>query len=205
MEKIDFKKKFKHLYAPSTTAVSIVEVPALNFLMIDGRGDPNTAPSFHEAIEALYSVSYPLKFMIKKSGAADYAVPPLEGLWWCDDMAEFSTDNKELWQWTMMIMQPEYVTPEILAQTVTEVGKKKNPVALPRLRFAAFHEGEVAQIMHIGPFSAEGPTIEKLHAFIRENNYELAGKHHEVYLSDVRRCAPAKLKTVLRQPIRKIV
>ncbi|MFH1215180.1 MAG: GyrI-like domain-containing protein [Pseudomonadota bacterium] len=204
MEKIDYKKKFKPLYTPSQKEVSLVEVPVMNFLMVDGQGDPNTSQSFHDAIEVLYSVSYTLKFMIKKSGVADYTVPPLEGLWWCDDMTEFSIGNKEIWKWTLMIMQPEYVTKELLEQAIAEVERKKNPVALPKLRFEAYHEGVTAQIMHIGPFSEEGPTIEKLHAFIRENNYEMSGKHHELYLSDMRRCAPEKLKTVLRQPVKKI-
>jgi len=204
MEKIDYKKKFKHLYAPSKKEVSVVEVPEMNFLMIEGRGDPNTSQKFQEAIEALYSVSYALKFMIKKGEIGiDYTVPPLEGLWWCDDMAEFSIDNKEIWKWTLMIMQPEYVTTEFLEQAITEVERKKNPVALPKLRFETYHEGLAAQILHIGPFSEEGPTIEKLHTFIRRNNYKMSGKHHELYISDMRRCAPEKLKTVLRQPVKK--
>lgn len=202
MEKIDYKKKFKHLFAPSNKSVSIVEVPELSFLMIDGQGDPNTSQFFQDAIEALYSVSYTLKFLVKKSGAVDYTVPPLEGLWWCNDMTQFSIDNKDIWKWTMMIMQPEHVTMELLEQAMAEVKRKKNPIALPELRFEAYHEGPAVQIMHIGPFSEEGPIVEKLHAFIRKNNYEMSGKHHELYLSDMRRCAPEKWKTVLRQPVK---
>jgi len=153
-------------------------------------------------VEALYSVSYALKFLIKKGATGvDYGVMPLEGLWWVDDMAEFSVDNKGIWKWTVMIMQPEFVTKELVDKALEEVEKKKNLPALSKIRFESYHEGQSAQIMHIGPFSAEGPTIEKLHGFIKEKGYSLRGKHHEIYLSDPRRTAPEKMKTVLRQPI----
>jgi hypothetical protein len=203
VQKIDFKRELKHLYKPSAKEVAVVDVPAMNFLMIDGAGDPNTSPAFQEATEALFAVSYGLKFMIKKGEwRVDYGVMPLEGLWWADDMAQFSVEQKGDWQWTLLMMQPEYVTPELFAEAVEQVKKKKNPAALPLMRFEAYAEGQVAQIMHIGPFSAEGPTIAKVHDFIAANGGKLSGKHHEIYLSDIRKAAPEKWKTVVRQPFR---
>ncbi len=203
MPKIDFKKELKHLYKPSAKEVVLVDVPPMNFLMIDGRGDPNTAQEYKDAIEALYAASYALKFMIKRGEAAiDYTVMPLEGLWWTDDMSQFSADNKDIWKWTAMIMQPEYVTGDLVDAALQEVERKKNPPALSKIRFETLHEGLAVQIMHIGPWSAEEPAIERLHAFAKENGYELRGKHHEIYLSDPRRTAPERLKTVVRQPVR---
>ncbi|TKJ29790.1 MAG: hypothetical protein CEE40_07405 [Chloroflexi bacterium B3_Chlor] len=202
MVKIDFKKELKHLYRPSAKEVALVDVPEMNFLMIDGRGDPNTSQEYQEALEALYAVSYALKFMVKKSEATvDYVVMPLEGLWWTEDMTEFSMDDKDIWKWTAMIMQPEYVTRAFVDEALREVEEKKNPPALSKTRFESYHEGLAVQIMHIGPYSEEAPTIEKLHAFARERGYQLRGKHHEIYLSDPRRTAPDRLKTVIRQPV----
>jgi len=203
MPKIDYKKELKHLYGPSTKDFVIVDVPKMNFLTINGTGDPNTARSFQEAIEALYGLSYTLKFMIKKSGKEiDYVVMPLEGLWWTDDMSKFSINNKNAWKWTLMIMQPVPITKELVDEGCKEVKEKKELPALSKVRFKSFEEGLSAQIMHIGPFSAEGPTITKLHSFIAGHGHKLRGKHHEIYLSDFRRTKPDKLKTVLRQPIK---
>jgi len=203
MSKVDLKKDLKHLYNPSAKEVSVVDVPPMNFLMIDGAGDPNVSPEYQQAMEALFSLSYALKFMVKKSNGVDYAVMPLEGLWWTDDPGQFSMSNKGIWKWTAMIMQPEYVTGQLFAAALAEARRKKDLVALDRVRFESYHEGLSAQIMHIGPYAAEEPTIARLHSFIRENGYELSGKHHEIYLSDPRRTAPEKLRTVLRQPVRK--
>ena len=170
--------------------------------MVDGFGDPNMQ-EYQEAIETLYAVSYALKFMVKKGEqAVDYGVLPLEGLWWVDDMSQFSEENKEAWKWTSMIMQPEYVTKELFNRAVEEVSKKKNPSALSRLRFESFHEGITVQLMHIGPYSAEKPNIERLHRFIDEKGHELRGKHHEIYLTDPRRISPEKMRTILRQPVK---
>ena len=203
MEKIDYKKQLKHLYKPSAAKVEIVEVPKMNFLMVDGEGDPNKAKSFSDAIEALYPVSYTLKFMVKKGEMGiDYGVMPLEGLWWADDMSAFTSGNKDAWKWTVMIMQPKFITPKMVEAAIAEVKKRKNPVALPLVRFETFHEGKAAQIMHIGPFSEEGPTIEKVHAFIEVQGSQRVGKHHEIYLSDIRRAAPEKWKTIVRQPFK---
>ncbi len=202
MDKIDFKKELKHLYKPSAKKVDVVEVPQFNYLMIDGEGDPNTSQSFQDAIDVLYPLSYTLKFMIKRGEIGiDYGVLPLEGLWWADDMSAFSIENKEGWKWTLMIMQPELVTKEMVQNAIGQVSEKKNPVSLPLVRFELFEEGKVAQIMHIGPFSEEGPTVEKVHSFIKENGSQRRGKHHEIYLSDIRRAAPEKWKTIIRQPM----
>jgi hypothetical protein len=202
MEKIDYKKRLKHLYGPTAKNIDIVDVPEMNFLMIDGEGDPNTAQSFSDAIEALYSIAYTLKFMVKKSGIGiDYGVLPLEALWWADDMSAFAEGNKDDWKWTVMIMQPEFIPREMVEMAIKEVKMKKKPASLPLVRFEPFKEGKAAQTMHIGPFSEEGPTIEKVHSFIKENGSQRAGKHHEIYLSDIRRAAPEKWKTIIRQPM----
>jgi hypothetical protein len=202
MKIIDYKKELKHLYKPSSKIVEIVEVPQMNFLMVDGEGDPNTSQSFSDAIEVLYPLSYTLKFMTKQGELGiDYGVLPLEALWWSDDMSAFSTGNKDAWKWTVMIMQPEFITPAMVEEATKEVQKKKNPVSLPLVRFEAFTEGKAAQILHIGPFSAEGPTIAKVHTFIEDNGSLRTGKHHEIYVSDIRRAAPEKWKTIVRQPM----
>ena len=201
MEKINYKKKLQHLYKPSVKEVEIVEVPQMNYIMIDGDGGPNH-PTFKNAIEVLFPLSYTLKFMIKKSDIGiDYGVLPLEGLWWADDMSSFIKDKKDDWKWTLMIMQPELITNEMVVEAVNQVRVKKNPTSLPLVRFESINEGKVAQIMHIGPFSEEGPTVQKLHSFIKDSGKKIIGKHHEVYLSDIRRAAPEKWKTIIRQPM----
>ena len=201
MEKIDFKKKLKHLYSPSSIQITVVDVPEMNFIMIDGQGDPNTSKDYKNAVEALFAVAYALKFMVKKSiTAVDYSVLPLEGLWWVDDMTRFNLDDKDSWKWTAMIMQPEYVTRELFEDARNQVDKKKGLSALSELRLEAFNEGKAAQLMHIGPYAEEALTIEKIHNFIKEKGHELTGKHHEIYLGDPRRTAQEKLKTVIRQP-----
>ncbi len=202
MQKIDLKKNLKHLYLPSTGKVVQITVPTMNYLMVDGAGDPNTEASYREAVEALFTLSYSLKFMVKKGPLAmDYGVMPLEGLWWADDMAAFSVEDKSNWKWTLMIMQPDFISPEMVAVAITEVRKKKNPVALNKVRFEAFAEGAAAQTLHVGPFVEEGPTIERVHQFIEDNGHQRVGKHHEIYLSDIRKADPKKWKTVIRQPM----
>jgi hypothetical protein len=203
MKIFDWKKELKHLYAPSTKEVAQVDVPSLNYLMIDGKGDPNTAQEYADANEALFAVAYTLKFMVKKGPLAiDYGVMPLEGLWWADDMSKFTTEDKSNWLWTAMIAQPEFVTKAMVDAANAEVLRKKNPASLSKLRFEQFSEGQCAQIMHIGPFSEEGPNIEKVHQFIEAGGNARRGKHHEIYLSDIRKADPAKWKTVIRQPMR---
>ena len=198
--KIDLRKELKHLYAPSAKDVVSVEVPKMNFLMIDGTGDPNTSQEYKNAVEALFSLSYAIKFTIKREKGIDYAVMPLEGLWWMDDMTRFSMENKKEWKWTSMIMQPEYVTKEIVGRALDQTRKKGLP-ALSMVRFEEYCEGLSAQIMHIGPYSAEGPTIGRIHNFVEKQGCKLSGKHHEIYIGDPRKSAPEKMRTVVRQPM----
>jgi len=206
MVKIDLRKELRNLYLPSARAVVEVQVPAFTYLMIDGSGDPNHSPAYAEAVEALFSVSYTAKFMLKKApqekqtSGRDYAVMPLEGLWWAEDMSAFRSGDRASWQWTMMIMQPPFVPQSVLRQAMTAASQKKDLPAIARMRIEDFGEGHCAQILHVGPFTAEGPTIERLHAFIGERS-RLRGRHHEIYLTDIRRAAPARWKTVLRQPM----
>jgi hypothetical protein len=201
MAKRDLKKELKQLYSPGSRDVVAVDVPSMNFLMIDGEGNPNTSQTYRDAIECLYALSYTLKFMIKKGrGGVDYSVMPLEGLWWGDDMDVFMEGKKDLWKWTAMIMQPEYVTKALFKRACEEVQKKKALPALSKVRLETFREGKSAQIMYVGSYSAEGPTIKRIHTFIAEQGGRLSGKHHEIYLGDPRRTAPEKLKTVIRQP-----
>lgn len=202
MEKLDLKRELKHLYLPPAKKVVTVDVPAMDFLMVDGQGDPNTSPAYAAAIEALYAVSYALKFAVKRSSLAiDYGVMPLEGLWWADDMSDFVTGDRSRWKWTMMIMQPQFVTSDMVDEAVAAAEKKKL-AALSAVRFESFAEGRAAQTMHIGPFSAEGPVIQMVHDFIEQSGCQRWGKHHEIYLTDIRRADPAKWKTVIRQPMR---
>ncbi|SFL32260.1 GyrI-like domain-containing protein [Lysobacter sp. cf310] len=202
MQKIDLKKELKHLYQPSAKAVVEVEVPTLRFLMIDGAGDPNTAPAYAAAVEALFSVSYTAKFMLKKGRQAiDYAVMPLEGLWWSDELASFAANERSKWRWTMMILQPDFVEDAVVDAAIAEVRRKKALPAVDELRLERFSEGRCAQTLHIGPFSEEGPTIQRVHDYIGAHS-ALTGKHHEIYLSDIRRGDPAKWKTVIRQPMK---
>ncbi len=202
MVKYDFKKEKKNLYYPSDKKVSVVDVPRMNFLMIDGKGDPNTSQEYQDAMEALFPISYNVKFISKKENNQDYVVMPLEGLWWVDNMDEFTIEDKESWNWTVMIMQPELVSEEMVKKAMEDVESKKNPVSLSKVRFKKFSERLSAQIMHIGPYgAAEVPTVEKLHEFIEKSGYKIRDKHHEIYLSDVRRTKPERLKTVIRQPI----
>ena len=203
MKKIDLKKELKHLYGPSSREVVAVDVPAMNFLMIDGKGNPNTSEDYRQALEALYGLSFTLKFMLKKGkNPVDYGVMPLEGLWWSDSMDNFLLGKRDEWKWTSMIMQPRYVTKNLFELACEEVKEKKNPAALSRIRFEAYAEGMSAQIMHIGPYSAEAPIIQKIHHFIFDGGHSLHGRHHEIYLGDPRKSAPEKLKTVIRQPFR---
>jgi len=204
MAAMDLKKTLSHLYNPPKGRFNLVDVPPMNFLMIDGHGDPNTSPQYQQAVEALYSLSYTIKFMWKKR-SVEYMVMPLEGLWWTADMSQFSLGHKEDWDWTMMILQPEVVTVADVEQArVDLVAKKKDLPALPGVRFESYAEGTVAQIMYFGIYDDETETIAAMHQFIHDSGYELYGKHHEIYLNDPRRTAPDKIKTILRQPAKKV-
>jgi len=208
MEKLDLKKDYKHLYNPSAKQVVLVTVPRFNFIMVDGKIPPNIkvndAPDYQNALDTLYSLSYTIKFMCKqrKTSPVDYPVMPLEGLWWSKSSTkEFTPSRKDTWYFTAMIMQPSPVTKAVFAEGVDAVRAKKNPIMLDAARFESFDEGKAVQVMHLGPYSEEPATIARMVAFSDEHGYKPNGKHHEIYLSDPRRTAPAKLKTVLRHPV----
>jgi hypothetical protein len=214
MKTLDLKKQFKHLYQPSAKKVEIIEVPRLQFAMIDGAiekgSEPGKSPTFAEATQALYSICYTLKFMLKKrkTNAVDYPVMPLEGLWWVED-GMFDITVKDNWFYTLMIMQPDVITQDIFAEGLEQVRKKKgDSEMLSKLRLAHFEEGVCVQTMHIGPYAIEPATVERVRVFAQENGYRdrvgLGGKHHEIYLGDPRKADPAKLKTVLRHPVEKV-
>jgi len=204
MPAIDLKKELKEFYNPTAKAISLVDVPAMNFLMLDGQGSPESQ-AFKESIEALYPIAYTIKFAKKKREGIDYPVMALEGLWWADDMNDFDPEkgDRNKWKWTVMIMQPSVVS-RVDFESGREAAAKKKPNQLIKsVRFDNFKEGTSVQIMHIGPFSIEGANIIKLHQKIGEMGAQPSGKHHEIYLSDFRRVDPAKMKTVLRQPYKK--
>ena len=206
MEKLDLRKQYKELYSPPAKAVSLVEVPPFQFAMIDGEIEPGkspgTSPAFEDALQALYGISYTLKFMSKqrKDQPIDYTVMALEALWWVEG-AEFDISHPQDWCWTAMIMQPDHITSEMASQALEQLRQKKPSPAIDRLRFETFHEGLCIQIMHIGPYSSELATLVKMEEYTHENGYTYRGKHHEIYLGDPRRADPEKLKTILRQPV----
>ena len=199
--KLDLRKRLGALYAPAAREPSFVTVPPLRFLMIDGEGDPNTAPAYRAAVEALYSVAYTLKFLVKGRGGPDFTVMPLEGLWWADDMTHFATSgDKSAWKWTMMIAQPDAVTRELVEEARRSVREKRGLAAVDAIRLERLEEGTAAQILYTGPYSGEGPTISALHRAVAERGGRLTGKHHEIYLNSPGRTAPARLRTIIRQP-----
>lgn len=194
----------KALYAPTAKqGLHLVDVPAMRFLMIDGEGDPNTADDYRDALETLYPVAYAIKFASKTDLGRDYTAPPLEGLWWADDMGTFLTREKDKWKWTMMLMVPEWIGPKVIDAAIAKVARKKAPKSLGKLRVEVLEEGRAAQVLHTGSYDDEGPVLERMHeAFIPGEGLTMSGKHHEIYLSDPRKVAAEKLKTVLRQPVR---
>jgi len=203
--KADLKKEMPEYFGPPLKDFVLLDVPELGFLMVDGKGDPGTAKSYVDAVEALYSVSYGVKFASKKESARDYVVAPLEGLWWADDPSAFVKGTRDEWRWTMMIMQPEWITSAMVSDAVERSGGKKDLPALPLLRFDHLHEGLSLQIMHIGSYGAEGPTLARLHnEYMPDRGYTFNGPHHEIYLSDPRKTPAEKLRTVLRQPVKKV-
>lgn len=202
MEKIDFKKSHKELYQAPTGDFALIDVPVLTFVKVDGQGDPNSSPAFKEAVEWLYAVSYGMKFAAKASLGRDYVVPPLEGLWWADDPESFIQRRKEEWRWTIMIMVPDFVGPDLFDAATQKASKKLGP-APESLRLEPYAEGLSLQILHIGSYDDEGPTLCRLHQeVIPSQGFAFNGHHHEIYLSDARKTPPAKLKTILRQPVR---
>lgn len=204
--KFDFKKDYKFLFTASVKEPRIVEVPDFKYLMVNGQGDPNQAPEFPEKVQALYGLAFTLKFILKLDPASpfDFAVPPLSGLWHAADASAFIANRKEEWQWTLMILQPDAVTPELLEKAKVKLAKKKPSPYIDPVYLKLHPEGMALQILHQGPYSAEGPTIVRLHDFMKKNGYTFNGRHHEIYLNDPHRSKPEKLKTIIRQPVRKI-
>jgi len=206
MKKLDLRKKWKHLYQPSARNIEVVDVPDLSFLMVDGRIEkgrsPGDSPAFLEAVQALFGASYALKFRskLRKRNPIDYPVMPLEAHWWVED-GRFEISKADNWCWRAMMMQPEHITAKMFAEALDQLHEKKPGPGLDRLRLARFHEGLCLQTLHIGPYSAEPATVARMRAFADANGYTLADQHHEIYLSDPRRCVPAKMKTVLRHGI----
>lgn len=201
-EKIDFKKTLD-AYKAKRGEFRIVDLPTMQYLMVDGQGDPNTSTEYAQALEALYPVAYKMKFISKRELERDYVVPPLEGLWWADDMRAFtSARDKSKWHWTMMIMAPEWIEAEVFESALTQAGAKNPPERLGDVRFETFAEGRCVQTLHIGSYDDEGPVLEQMHQeFIPAHDLRMTGKHHEVYFSDPRKTAPEKLRTLLRQPV----
>ncbi|MCC3289391.1 MULTISPECIES: GyrI-like domain-containing protein [unclassified Arthrobacter] len=203
MEKFDLKRSYPELYSPGGRDFTLVDVPIMHYLAVDGHGDPNTSPEYTRALECLYPVAYSLKFASKDELEADFTVGPLEGLWRAEDPAAFVRRDKSAWDWTMLIAQPEWITPEMVDAAVASVAAKKKVPGLEDVRLLTLTEGLAAQILFVGPYDAEGPVLARLHdSWMPERGLTFNGDHHEVYLSDPRRAAPEKLRTVLRQPVR---
>jgi hypothetical protein len=203
MDKIDLERELARLYSPKNRDWELVDVPAMNFLMVDGKGDPNTANDYSDAVEAIYSVSYAIKFTSKRTLGREYGVLPLEGLWSADGPAVFARADKDQYQWTMMIMQPEWITPTLISQAMETTAAKKHLPALSKMRFERYEEGPSLQLLHVGSYDDEAPKLKQLHdEYMPGRGLTFNGRHHEIYLSDPRKTAPAKLKTILRQPIR---
>lgn len=209
MKKLDLKKQYKHLYSASAKQVVSVKVPKFNFIMVDGvipAGlQVDEAPDYQNGLETLYGLSYTIKFMCKqrKKDPVDYPVMPLEGLWWAKGSnKDFNVSRRDDWFFTAMIMQPAPVTKAMFEQGREKLRAKKNPAMLDDARFESFEEGLAVQVMHLGPYSEEPATIARMVAFSEEHGYSSNGKHHEIYLSDPRRTAPSKLKTILRHPVK---
>lgn len=204
--KFDLKREYAELYAPSPKDFAVVDVPPMRYLAVDGHGDPNTSAAYRDAVEALFAVAYAVKFASKRELGRDFVVAPLEGLWWADDEGAFVARDKDAWNWTMLIAQPDWIDEDAVAAGVAAARAKgaiaSNP-ALDALRLEHLHEGPSAQILHVGSYDDEAPTLARLHdEWMPQHGLTFNGAHHEVYLSDARRTAPEKLRTVLRQPVR---
>ncbi len=207
MKKLDLRKELKHLYRPSAKKVSVVEVPEMQFATIEGQIEkgrlPGDSPAFVRAVEALYGISYTLKFMSKKRAQdpIDYPVMALEGLWWVED-GHFDIQVPGNWHWQALMMQPEHISGAMFSEALVELLSKKENPALARMRLERFNEGLCIQMMHVGPYAEEIRTIKKLEAFAQAQGYVMHGRHHEIYIGDPTRAKPENLKTVLRNPVR---
>lgn len=201
-DKIDFKKTLNS-YRAKPGEFRIVDVPRMQYLMIDGHGDPNSSPAYAEALSALYPVAYKVKFASKRDLGRDYVVPPLEGLWWAEDMDSFTTRrDKSQWDWSMMLMVPDWIDQEMFEAAVGQVTSKSSPARIGEVRLESLSEGRCVQTLHIGSFDDEAGVLARMHRdFIPGHGYHLSGKHHEIYFSDFRKVAPERLRTLLRQPV----
>jgi hypothetical protein len=205
VEKVDFKKELAHLYGPKNKDWELIDVPTMNFLMVDGQGDPNTAKDYGDAVGALYGVAFAIKFVSRRGLGREYVVPPLEGLWSASDPAVFENAQKAAYQWTMMIMQPEWITESMVSEAVAAAAAKKELPALSEVRFERYDEGRSLQLLHVGSYDDEAPKLKYLHAeFMPLHKLTFNGRHHEIYLSDPRKTASSKLKTILRQPVKQL-
>ena len=200
MTKLDLTKTHRDLYRAKAEP-GLVEIPEMAYLMIDGRGDPNTSVEYRDSVSALFSVAYKFKFLTKREAGFDFKVMPLEGLWWVDEGEEFSLDDKSNWSWTMLVALPDDLDPAHLDAARLEVATRKGLVAASRVRMERWEEGAAAQLLHLGPYAEEESSIERLHAFIRDTACGFRGRHHEIYLNDPSRVAPERLKTIVRQPV----
>ena len=205
MNKLDYKKILPS-YKAKSNEFSIIKVPKLRYLIIDGHGDPNTSDEFASSIKALYPIAYKIKFTSKLELGRDYVIMPLEGLWWANDMSVFTTRDKSKWDFSLMIMQPEWITEDIFKVAVSEIIKKKGSVTnLEKVRFEELDEDLCIQTLHIGSFDDEAQILDEMHnRFIPDNSFKMTGKHHEIYFSDFRKTEPSKLRTILRQPVIKV-
>jgi hypothetical protein len=210
MNKLDLKLQLKEFYSIKAGLIKVVKVPPLKFLLIDGEGYPGISQEYIDAMSTLYPICYKLKF-IMKANRKDYTVMPLEGLWWADDMSIFTNpdpNKKNNWKWTAMILQPDFISENLLKEAIEELKAKEKPLpSIKKLRFETFEEGLSAQMLHIGPYSTEGPNIQKLHAHITDVEHGLFDgykhRHHEIYLSNPQRIKPERMKTIIRQPFSK--
>lgn len=201
MKKLDMKVQYKNLYSGKPGEITLIEVPAMNYLMIDGAGNPNDNPVFQECVSHLYGVSYTIKFKYSKADKAkDYVVGPLEGLWWGDHFNVFKDGQKDAWFWTLMITQPDFVTSDVFETALVDYIRKKKLSSVPAIRFEIFQEGTAVQAMHVGTYDEEAPLIARIHNYISDQRLSITGKHHEIYLSNPEKTVPGKMKTIIRQP-----
>ncbi|MDT0266886.1 GyrI-like domain-containing protein [Streptomyces sp. DSM 44915] len=202
MTRYDIKRELKWVYAPRNRDWELVEVPAQRFIAVDGAGDPNTSDDYARAVEALYTVAYAIKFTSKRALERDFVVGPLEGLWWSDRYEAFTSRAKDEWRWRMLISQPDWITEAAVEDAKRTTMAKKGLPAIPDVQLRTLEEGTSAQLLHVGSYDDEAPALARLHdAYLAAHRLRPTGHHHEVYLSDPRRTEPARLRTVLRQPV----
>lgn len=206
MDKFDFKREFKEIYSPSAKDFSLIDIPSFRYLAVDGSGDPETAQEFTDAFSAIYPVAYTLKMTGKKRDGRDFVVGPVSATWSSKVKSAFVTGDREKWDWTVLVPLPDWIPDAEVEEARTAVAAKSNPASIGKLHILELNEGLCVQILHRGPYEDEAPVLERMHnEFMPESGLEFNGDHHEIYLSDPGRTAPEKLKTILRQPVRRVV